>query len=103
MIDLFATNDKIIVNADWLKENGTTIIKKQITLIQKSRVLESANPKNIIKSANKFNLKIQIFEGKLILPNDKKQCKEILSFLNEQYYIGLISGKKFRTNSKRDA
>lgn len=103
VIDQFATNDKIIVNADWLKENGTTVIKKQITLIQKSGVLESANPKNIRKSANKFNLNIQIFEGKLILPNDKKQCKEILSFLNEQYYIGLISGKKFRTNSKRDA
>lgn len=103
VIDQFATNDKLTVDADWLKENGNTIIKKQITLIQKSNVLANANPKKIKTSANKFNLKIELVDGKLVLPNDKKQCKDILSFLNEQYYIGLITGKKFRTNSKRDA
>ena len=103
VIDEFATNDKLTVDADWLKENGNTIIKKQITLIQKSNVLTNANPKKIKSSANKFNLKIELVDGKLVLPNDKKQCKDILSFLNEQYYIGLITGKKFRTNSKREA
>jgi hypothetical protein len=103
VIDEFANNDKLTVDADWLKENGNTIIKKQITLIQKSNVLTNANPKKIKSSANKFNLKIELVDGKLVLPNDKKQCKDILSFLNEQYYIGLITGKKFRTNSKREA
>lgn len=103
VIDEFATNDKLTVDANWLKENGNTIIKKQITLIQKSDVLATANPKKIKTFANKFNLKIDLVDGKLILPNDKKQCKDILSFLNEQYYIGLITGKKFRTNSKREA
>lgn len=102
VIDDFSTTDKLIVDADWLKENGNTIIKKQITLIQKSDVLANANPKKIKKSADKFNLSIDIVDGKLVLPNDKKLCKDILSFLNEQYYIGLITGKKFRTNSKRD-
>ncbi|MDQ6482624.1 hypothetical protein [Dyadobacter sp. LHD-138] len=103
VIDQFATNDKLTVDAVWLKENGNTIIKKQITLIQKSNVLTNADTKKIKSSANKFNLKIELVDGKLILPNDKKQCKDILSFLNEQYYIGLITGKKFRTNSKREA
>ncbi|MET4081553.1 hypothetical protein ABIB40_001502 [Pedobacter sp. UYP30] len=103
VIDLFANNDTLTVDATWLKENGNTIIKKQITLIYKSNVLTNANPKKIKTSANKFNLKIDLIAGKLILPNDKNQCKCILSFLNEQYYIGLITGKKFRTNSKRDA
>jgi hypothetical protein len=103
VIDQFATNDKLIIDANWLKANGNTIIKKQITLIQNSNVLANANPKKIKTTANKFNLSIQLVDGKLILPNDKKQCKDILSFLNEQYYIGLITGKKFRTNSKREA
>jgi hypothetical protein len=103
VIDDFASTDKLSVDANWLKENGNTIIKKQITLIQKSNVLANANPKKIKTSANKFNLTIDIIDGKLVLPNDKKQCKDILSFLNEQYYIGLITGKKFRTNSKREA
>jgi len=103
VIDDFATTDKLIVDAEWLKENGNTIIKKQITLIQNSNVLSNANPRKIKLSANKFNLKINLIDGKLVLPNDKKKCKDILSFLNEQYYIGLITGKKFKTNSKRDA
>lgn len=103
VIDDFATTDKLTVDANWIKKFGNTIIKKQITLIQKSDVLSSVNPKKIKTSANKFNLKIDLVDGKLVLPNDKQQCKDILSFLNEQYYIGLITGKKFRTNSKRDA
>ena len=103
VIDQFATNGTLTVDANWLKENADTIIKKQITLIQNSNILTSASPKKIKSSANKFNLKIQLVDGKLILPNDKKQCKDILSFLNEQYYFGLITGKKFRTNSKREA
>jgi len=102
-IDNFALSDKLIIDVDWLKENGNTIIKKQITLIQKSNVLASANPKKIKTSASKFNLTIDIVDGKIVLPNDKKLCNNILSFLNEQYYLGLITGKKFRTNSKRDA
>lgn len=103
VIDEFAKTDKLTVDANWLKENGNTIIKKQITLIQKSNVLLNANTKKIKSSANKFNLTIELINGKLVLPNDKKQCKNILSFLNEQYYIGLITGRKFRTNSKREA
>lgn len=103
VIDDFAGNDSLTVDANWLKVNGNTIIKKQITLIQKSNVLLNANTKKIKSSANKFNLKIELVAGKLVLPNDKKHCKDILSFLNEQYYVGLISGKKFRTNSKREA
>lgn len=103
IIDEFGENNSLTVDANWLKVNGNTIIKKQITLIQKSNVLSNANTKKIKSSANKFNLKIELVDGKLVLPNDKKQCKDILSFLNEQYYVGLISGKKFRTNSKREA
>ncbi|MFV8364923.1 hypothetical protein [Flavobacterium sp. XS1P27] len=103
IIDEFAQNDSLTVDANWLKINGNSIIKKQITLIQKSNVLSNANTKKIKSSANKFNLKIELVDGKLVLPNDKRQCKDILSFLNEQYYVGLISGKKFRTNSKREA
>lgn len=102
VIDEFAGNGTITIDSEWLKEHGNTIIKKQITLIQKSNVLLNANPKKIKNSANKFNLTIELIDGKLILPNDKQQCKDILSFLNEQYYIGLITGNKFRTNSKRE-
>ncbi|WP_346985999.1 hypothetical protein [Chryseobacterium sp. POE27] len=101
-IEEFAGNTIFELDLDWLKENSDTMIRKQITLIQKSQVIVSASPRKIMASAKKFNLDIEMENGKLKLPNDKKACKNILSFLNEQYYFGLISGKKFITNSKRD-
>ncbi|WP_171032563.1 Kiwa anti-phage protein KwaB-like domain-containing protein [Chryseobacterium indologenes] len=101
-IEEFADNAIFELDLDWLKGNSDTMIRKQITLIQKSQVIVSASPRKIKASAKKFNLDIEMENGKLKLPNDKKVCKNILSFLNEQYYFGLISGKKFITNSKRD-
>jgi hypothetical protein len=102
-IDEFVKIDELEADADWLKENANSLLRKQITLIQKSNTLKGANPKKIVSAAKKFKLSIDIENGKLKLPNDKKQCKDILSFLNEQYYIGLITGNKYRTNSKRNA
>jgi hypothetical protein len=101
-IDEFAKSDKLIVDTIWLRDNANTLIRKQITLIQKSNILIKANPKRIQTSAGKFKLIIELDNGKLKLPNDKKHCKDILSFLNEQYYIGLITKSKYRTNSKRN-
>lgn len=102
-IQRFSENDKIVFDQTWLIDNSNTIIRKQITLIQKSNILEKAKPKSIKTSAKKFNLNIELQDGKVLLPNDKKVCKDILTFLNEQYYIGLITGNKYRTNSKRNA
>ena len=99
----FAANRNLIVDEDWLIENSNTIIRKQISLIQKSNILESAKPNKIKTSAKKFSLDIEIENGKLKLPNNKQKCRDILTFLNEQYYIGLITGTKYRTNSKRVA
>lgn len=101
-ITSFCSNDNIAVDEQWLKDNSNTAIRKQITLIQKSGILNSASPKKVTVSAKKFKLTISLDAmGKIILPNDKKACRDILTFLNEQYYIGLISGTKYRTNSKR--
>jgi len=102
-IEEFSGHELLSIDSNWLKENGDTMIRKQITLIQKSNVLTTATEKKIKSSAKKFNLPIVFENGKLNIPNDKKACKDILCFLNEQFYIGLISGKKFRTNSKREA
>ena len=100
----FSASDKISINQQWLIDNSNTLIRKHITLLQKSDILKTANTKKIKPSANKFKLKIELDAlGKIIFPTDKKSCKDILTFLNEQYYIGLITGNKYRTNSKRTA
>ena len=100
-IDEFATHELLSVDTEWLKNNSDSMIRKQITLIQKSEVLRGTTERKIKSSARKFNLPISFENGKLNIPNEKKNCKDILCFLNEQFYIGVLSGDKFRTNSKR--
>jgi len=101
-IDEFAKSNILEMDTIWIRDNANTLIRKQITLIQKSNVLAKATPKKIQTSAGKFKLVIEIKNGKLVLPSSKKEFKDILSFLNEQYYIGLITKSKYRTNSKRN-
>lgn len=102
-IDEFVKIDELVADADWLKANANSLLRKQITLVKKSNVLKGVSPRKIVNAAKKFKLTIALENGKLKLPNDKKQCKDILTFLNEQFYIGLITGNKYRTNSKRIA
>lgn len=103
-IKSFSTNPKILVDEKWFTENSSSIIRKHVALLQKSKILDTADTKKIKSSAKKFKLLIELDEmGKIIFPQERKRCKDILYFLNEQYYIGLISGNKYKTSSKREA
>lgn len=99
----FASGGKVAIDEEWfLKSN--TVIRKNITLLQKSNVLATADTKKIKRSASRlFKLEIELdAQGKIIFPNDQKATKDILTFLNEQFFRGVITGKPYRTNSKRD-
>jgi hypothetical protein len=83
--------------------NTNSVIRKQITLLQKSKALAGANTGQIKADAHNFQLEIALDKkNKICFPNYKKACKEILLFLNEQYWTGLITGTKFKTNAKRE-
>ena len=81
---------------------ANTVIRKHVSLLQKSAVLDNADTKKIKKSAKKFKLEVHLNDdGKIVFPKDHKACKEILFFLNEHYYEGVITKRQFRTNSTR--
>jgi hypothetical protein len=99
----FSTHDTIsIEDQQWFLDHSNSVIRKQVTLLQKSKILDGADTKAIKKDAKEFNLIIELDKSKKILfPKNIKYCKEVLIFLNEQFYVGLITGNKYRTNSKR--
>lgn len=103
-IEVFSKHKNVsISDKQWFVDNSNTVIRKHITLIQKSKVLDNADTGKIQKKVKGFKLQIELDKkGKIVFPSDKKFCKEVLIFLNEQYYIGLITGNKYRTNSKRN-
>ena len=96
--DLFLGSD-----LEWLKQNSDSVMRKQITILKRSGILDTINVKSRdFKSwAKKADINKDIYSsGHIILPKDRKQCKTIFSFLNEDIFEGIFSKKMFVSNSK---
>lgn len=91
-----------IDNIDSIAESCNNWTRRKIAYILDSKVLEENSPDEIIKSANKLNLKFKINDdNKIIFPNDKESQKELLSYLAEEIYRGSLTDGVYLTNSKR--
>lgn len=103
--ELFAFEDE-----SSFKDNADSIIRKKVALLQKNRVLDDLSVTDIQNVANSFNqglpedhhINITInADGKLVVPQDKKQLKELIRFLDEDYVLAPLTKRKCLTNSKQ--
>lgn len=96
--DIFYGSD-----VEWLKTHADSVMRKQITLLKKSGLLDTikVTSRDFKSWAKKAAINQDIYStGHIVLPKDKKQCKTILSFLNEDIFEGAFSKKIFISNSK---
>lgn len=97
--DIFAGTD-----TEWLKNNADSKMRKQITQIEQSGVLNVIKPTNkTFKSlAKKAGINSSVYEtGHIVLPQNKKECKKVLAFLNQDLFNGIFTKELFQSNSKR--
>jgi len=92
------------------KDNADSIVRKKVALLQKNKVLEDLSVMDIQNIAINFNqdlpaefhISVKISEdGKLVVPKDKKQLKELIRFLDEDYVLAPLTKRKCLTNSKQ--
>lgn len=86
-----------------MKTHADSVMRKQITLLKKSGLLDTikVTSRDFKSWAKKAAINQDIYStGHIVLPKDKKQCKTILSFLNEDIFEGAFSKKIFISNSK---
>ena len=104
-VELFAFEDEAS-----FKNQADSIIRKKIALLHRNNVLENISVANIQTVANNFNaelpaehhISINVDEnGKLVIPKDKKQLKELIRFLDEDYVTAPLTRRKCLTNSKQ--
>lgn len=75
--------------------------RKKIKSIQMSGILNNHTVPDIILKAGNFNINLSANEdGKLIVPSDKSELRNLLRFLDEDYFETSITGTKCITNSK---
>lgn len=77
-------------------------IRKKISSIMQGNVLDS-QIERIVLSANDLEVAIDTTENKnkIVLPNNKGDLKNILRFLDDDYWQSSLSEQKYLTNSKR--
>lgn len=110
-LDAFAANELFAFEDETaFKDQADSIIRKKIALLQKNEVLKDITVTDIQAVANNFNAElpeehhINITvnkDGKLVIPKDKKQLKELVRFLDEDYVTAPLTKRKCLTNSKQ--
>lgn len=81
--------------------NQTT--RKLIHAVTNNQVLDLYQPVAIQAAAQGTGLIINVQNGKIVMPADPAEIKALLQFLNENRYLGPLSGQPFVTNSRRAA
>nr|WP_319802936.1 Kiwa anti-phage protein KwaB-like domain-containing protein [Xanthomonas vasicola] len=102
----FAQLDKVSVrNVDQLKQISDTWVRRRLWLVQQSKILETVDISDLIAAVAQFNLTINRAvdaNGKelIVIPEDKRELKNLLRFLDDDYYTSPVSKNNYRTNSK---
>lgn len=101
----FARHPKIAVaNDNEFLAIANRVVRSKITLIQQSGILDNHTCAEIAAAAEGFNINIQVDGNQcIVLPNDRRELRRILRFLDEDYYESPVSQTKFISNSKRVA
>jgi hypothetical protein len=99
-------NDAVIEveDAEVFAENTDSWVRRKIALIKDSRVMELNTVSAICEIAGGCNISIPTRQDgevtKIVMPNAKKELKEVLKFLDEDIYKGPLTNKTYETNSK---
>ncbi|AWK43080.1 Kiwa anti-phage protein KwaB-like domain-containing protein [Photorhabdus laumondii] len=104
----FSNHDHFHISNNFdLTSLADTVIRKKVSLINKSRVLENYTVDALLAAANEngvvFDLDIHEDNGKrkIAMPQEKKHIKRLLCFLDEDYFTSQITQTLYRTNSKK--
>lgn len=101
----FAEHEKLAVGdvASFLESAGSQV-RKKISLISQSAVLENFTVQEIVSVATTFQFAINLSEdGRIQVPTNRTELRRLLRFLDEDYYESPLSRTHFISNSKRIA
>ena len=102
-VDLFIEVEEFAFEDEVKFRKGLSpLTRKKIKMIQDNQVLELSSVGKIKKQSKKYGVKIKYNEqGQVIFPKSIAKCKEIISFLNEEFATAVLTKRKIRMNSKK--
>jgi Kiwa protein KwaB-like len=101
-IDGFCSHGSLNVeNVEGFKAVADQGIRKLVFAISKTAILDQFVVTDIATKANSLGLNVQVEDGKIIMPSDRKSIKQLLRFLDDGIYEASLTSKRYITNSKR--
>ena len=82
-------------------ETADAQIRKKVTLLQTNKVLDSVSVKEIQTRAKEYGVKVRVKKNQIAVPSDKAELKDLLRFLDEDYFTTILTNRKCVTNSKK--
>ena len=77
------------------------ITRKLINAVVASRVLDVYSTAEIREAAATTQLDLDVQGGRIVLPTERREMKNLLQFLDEGRYNGPLSGRTYVTNSRK--
>ena len=75
--------------------------RKLINAVVASGVLDTFTPTEIRQAAARTQLNLELQNGCIVMPAERREMKDLLQFLDESRYNGPLSGRTFVTNSRK--
>ena len=78
------------------------LTRKKIRMIQDNQVIELSSVKKIKKQAKKHKIEIKYNDqDQVVFPKEISKCKKLISFLNEEYAVAILTKRNIKMNSKK--
>ncbi|MBO2578814.1 Kiwa anti-phage protein KwaB-like domain-containing protein [Shewanella algae] len=83
-------------------EMADHVVRQTIARIQRNDVLANFSVQELAHKASDVNLQLEINDDqKIVLPDEKRELKLVLSFLDDQVFLGPITGQTRVSNSSK--
>ena len=76
-------------------------MRKLVHAITRSGTLDIYDAGQISIAATGVGMQVQIVDGKIVMPTERREIKTFLHFLDDGLYRASLSGHRYLTNSKR--
>lgn len=76
-------------------------VRRKVKVLHQNRVVERIGVAELLEQAKRYSLKLNVREGRIVLPRTKKDLKLLLRLLDEDFLDSALSRTSYLANSKR--
>jgi hypothetical protein len=97
----FATHPRIAAaDAAAFVDEANAWVRRKVAVLAESKLLDVLDPKDVEKTAKKYKVNLSLVDGKLVLPSEKRALREMLRFLDENYFTSDLTGTQYLAKAK---